>query len=455
MTTPLRNSKFGYGHLVLLAALAGTLILSACGDSTPTTSAPASVANTTAATTIAAATTAATGATTAAGAGAGPGKFDASITFGAPLSFTGSTSKEGNLSKEGYELWRELVNSKGGIKAGGKSYEVKIIYYDDEAKQDTSAKLTDKLVKEDKVNFLLGPYGTAPTLADSTVAEENQIPMVAGNGTAEAIYNRGYKYTFGVLTPATKFFTALIDLLLQQSPVPQNVGILGGDDPALVELADGAKKYAEEKGLKITYYQKYALSTTNFSALITEVKGKKIDFLIGATRFNDCIAIEKAAKELDFNPLGIGFSVCPSLPDFLTTLKTDANFVMGGTQWTEALKYNGDDVFGTPQNYFKLYSDKYGHAPSYQSAQATASAVVFQKAIEKAGSLDRTAVRNSLAGLDFTSFYGPIKFDSRGLNSVKGMAVEQIQNGKKVTVWPKEAAGGPLLWPMPEWSKRT
>jgi branched-chain amino acid transport system substrate-binding protein len=444
---PLRHFKPCYRNWLLIVGLIGALILTACGDNTPTTVPAATTA-------AAAATTAASAATTAAGA-TSPAKFDGSILFGAPLSFTGSTSKEGNLSKEGYELWKDLVNSKGGIKVGNKAYEIKIQYYDDAAKQDTSAKLTDKLVKEDKVNFLLGPYGTAPTLADSTVAEENQIPMVAGNGTAEAIYNRGYKYTFGVLTPATQFFNALIDLLLTQNPVPQNIGILGGDDPALVELADGAKKYAEGKGLKVTYYQKYALSTTNFSSLITEVKGKQIDFLIGATRFNDCIAIEKAAKELDYNPLGIGFSVCPSLPDFLTTLKTDANFVMGGTQWTEALKYNGDDVFGTPQNYFKLYVDKFGHSPSYQSAQATASAVVFQKAIEKAGSIDPKVVRDTLAGLDFMSFYGPIKFDSRGLNSVKGMAVEQIQSGKKVTVWPKDAAAGPLLWPMPAWGKRT
>ena len=64
------------------------------------------------------------------------------------------------------------------------------------------------------------------------------------------------------------------------------------------------------------------------------------------------------------------------------------------------------------------------------------------------------AVRDALAKLDFVSFYGQIKFDERGINVFKPMAVEQWQEGKKVTVWPADAANGKPIWPTPAWDKR-
>src|SRR2546425_526824 len=91
------------------------------------------------------------------------------ILFGAPISLPGSTAKEGGLTKDGYELWKETVNGNGGIVTGGKRYQVATKYYDDESNAQKSATLADKLIKEDHVNFLLGPYGTNPTLQVSTV----------------------------------------------------------------------------------------------------------------------------------------------------------------------------------------------------------------------------------------------------------------------------------------------
>jgi hypothetical protein len=202
-----------WGGLTVLLLLAG-LVLAACGDAT-STSAPAATtaAATTAATaaaggTTAAATTAAAGATTAAtGATTAPafsGTFDGTVKFGAPLSLTGSLNNESKQTQEGYELWKETANAKGGILVGDKHYQIDIKYYDDASKQDVSATLATKLINEDKVNFLLGPYGTSSTNSVATIAEQNEIPMVEGNGAAESIFTQGRKYTFGVLSPGSK-----------------------------------------------------------------------------------------------------------------------------------------------------------------------------------------------------------------------------------------------------------
>lgn len=419
----------------------------------PTTAAPTAAAAKPAATSSPAA--AAAGATSSAtSAPAAAGAFDGTLVFGAPLSLTGATAKEGSLTRDGYDLWRDVYNKNGGITIGGKHYRIETKYYDDASNAQQSATLAEKLLKEDKVDFLLGPYGTSSTLQMSTVAEKNKMPMIEGNGAAESIFSQGYKYTFGVLSPAKNYLRGIVDLSLTLDPKPTTVAVLSADDPFSIEVADAAKAYAEQQGLQTVYYQKYPNASTDLRAPLTETKAKNPDLFLNSGHLQESVAIVQQAKELGFNPKGMGFSVGPSIPDFETTLKSDSNFIMGGTQWTPALKYTGDDLFKTPADYNTLYQQTYNYEPSYQSAESTACGVAFVKAIEKAGSTDPNKVRDEIAKLDFMSFYGEIKFDERGINATKPMAVEQWQNGKRVTVFPSDVAEAKAQWPMPAWSAR-
>jgi branched-chain amino acid transport system substrate-binding protein len=204
----------------------------------------------------------------------------------------------------------------------------------------------------------------------------------------------------------------------------------------------------------VVYYQKYPNASTDLRAPLTEAKAKNPDLLLNSGHLQESLAIIQQSKELGFNPKGYGFSVGPGTPDFQTTLQNDANYVLGGTQWTPALKFNGDDLFKTPANYNDMYKQKFGYEPAYQSADATAAGVAYAKAIEAAGSTDPAKVRDAIAALNFTSFYGVIKFDQRGINVDKPMAVEQWQNGRRVTVWPADVAETKALWPTPAWGSR-
>jgi branched-chain amino acid transport system substrate-binding protein len=382
------------------------------------------------------------------------GTFDGTLVFGAPISLTGSTAKEGGLVRDGYDLWRDTYNLAGGINVGGKHYKIETKYYDDASNGQQSATLAEKLIKEDKVNFLLGPYGTTPTLQVSTVAEKNKTPMIEGNGAAESIFSQGYKYTFGILSPAQNYLRGVVDLTLTLDPKPTSVAVLSADDPFSVEVADAVKTYAEQKGLQVVYYQKYPNASTDLRAPLTETKAKNPDLFLNSGHLQESLAIMQQAKELGFSPKGFAFSVGPSVPDFESTLKGDANFVMGGTQWTAALKYQGDDIFKTPEGYNSLYKQTFNYEPAYQSADATACGVAFVKAIEAAGSIDPDKVRDAIAALNFTSFYGQIKFDTRGINVTKPMAVEQWQSGRRMTVWPADVAETKALWPLTAWSAR-
>ena len=414
--------------LGITSLAAAPALLAACGTASTSTSAPAS--------------------------GTSAGGVEGTLIFGAPISLTGSTAKEGGLTQEGYDLWKEVYNQNGGIKVGNKRYQIATKYYDDESNAQKSATLAEKLIAEDKVNFLLGPYGTSPTLQVSTVAEKHKMPMIEGNGAAESIFSQGYQYTFGVLSPAQNYLRGVVDMAITLSPKPATVAVLTADDAFSVEVADAVKAYAEKQGLQVAYYQKYPNNSTDLRAPLTEAKSKNPDLFLNSGHLAESLAIMQQAKELGFNAKGFAFSVGPSVPDFQTTLKDGAEYVFGGTQWTAVMKYQGDDLFKTPDAYNTMYIKRYNHEPSYQSAESTACGVAFAKAIEKAGSLDPKAVRDALAKLDFTSFYGRIKFDDRGINTFKPMAVEQWQKGKRVTVWPADVANAKALWPAPPWEGR-
>lgn len=138
------------------------------------------------------------------------GSSSTTLLFGTPISLTGATSTEGQLTLEGYKLWAKEVNAHGGIKVGKTTYQVQLKYYDDGSSPTKSAQLTQQLITSDKVNFLLGPYGTAAALQDEAIAEQYKIPMVEGTGAAKAIFSKGFHYIFGVLSPASEYAKVML-----------------------------------------------------------------------------------------------------------------------------------------------------------------------------------------------------------------------------------------------------
>src|SRR5207245_6922426 len=124
-------------------------------------------------------------------------------------------------------------------------------------------------------------------------------------------------------------------------------------------------------------------------------------------------------------------------PDFIKALGPDANYVFDGSQWTPQVKYK-PSFYLSVSEYVKAYKTKYSTSepPDYHVAESTAACLAFQKAIENAGSLDATKVRDALASLDVMTFFGQIKFDSRGMNTFKPIVVEQDKKAFICTTLP-------------------
>src|SRR5713226_6686104 len=261
------------------------------------------------------------------------------ITLGAPLGLTGSLTKESKLTQQGYDLWSDWINARGGTLVNNVKHPVVIKYYDDTSNANQSAVLMQKLITEDKASFLLGPYGSAATATDAVVAETNQIPMVEANGAAQSIFNQGYKYTFGVLSPANKYLQGVIDMAATLNPKPTTVAMLSADDNFSLEVANAINDYAPTKGMSIVLFKKYKNGATNLTAEVQAAKTANADIVLNSGHLQEAIAINKAAKEQKLNAKIFAYSVGPSTPDFVTALGKDANFVYDGSQWTPQVKY--------------------------------------------------------------------------------------------------------------------
>lgn len=377
------------------------------------------------------------------------------IVFGAAVSLTGRESKEGHLTQEGYDFWKDWINAHGGMTVGGKRYTVAIKYYDDEDNPQTSARLVEKLIDEDHVNFILGPYGSSSSFTTAAVVERKKVPMVEGNGAAESIFNQGYKYTFAVLAPARRYLEGIVDMAAHLQPPAKTLAVTSANDAFSVEVAQGAVNFANGHGVKVVYQAKYPVDTTDVSSVVSAIKAANPDVILNAGHLTDALLMHKGLKEQNVVAKVYGYSVGPDTPDFRDSLGRDANYVFGAAQWSTTAKYHGAAGFiPSSAEYTKEFKAKFGHDPDYHNAESTAGCLAFQYAIERAGSLDPQKVRDALASLDVVTFYGLLKFDSRGLNVFKPMVVNQIQNGRLVTVWPAGVAVAKPDYPAPVWAKR-
>lgn len=372
------------------------------------------------------------------------------IRVGAALSETGKYATVGLDVRQGYDLWANYVNDElGGINIGGDLYTVEIIYYDDESDADTSTRLTEQLISEDEVDFILGPYGSSLTMATSTVTEQNQVIMIEANGAAETIFDRGYQYVFGVLSPASYYSKAAMEALHDAGASTLVVAV--EDNAFSIAINEGIKLWADQLGMEILAEELYPSGETSsaiFDPIMTKFKALNPDAYINSGHLNDGIAAAASAASLGFCPGAMFYMASANFPAFITELGDTATYAGGSTQWHATMTYEGM-YLGTPQEFYDRYTSAYDMEPTYQAAESAAAGFVLQYALEMAGTLETEAVRQALLDMDIMTFYGAINFDDTGKNTAHAMAAGQIIDGQFQIIWPPEAATVDFVYPNP------
>ncbi|MBV8074124.1 MAG: amino acid ABC transporter substrate-binding protein, partial [Candidatus Eremiobacteraeota bacterium] len=283
------------------------------------------------------------------------------LLFGAGLSLTGRDAREGRLTQQGYEIWKAYANAHGGIPVGKERYLVEIKYYDDETNPQTAVRLAERLIDQDHVSFLLGPYGTASTFSASAVSERRHVPMVVTNGPASAVFDRGFRYIFGVQTPAKRYLEGIVAMALSMKPAPKTLAVASANLAFPIEVGQGAADYAQAHGMQIVYNQKFPAAASDVSPVVAQIKAANPDVVLIAGYLQDSLLFQKGFKEQNVNARIFGYSVGPDTPDFREALGRDANFVFGGTQWTPTMTYKGRSGFyATAPEYAKAFQKTFG-----------------------------------------------------------------------------------------------
>ena len=375
----------------------------------------------------------------------GSDPFDGTIRLGATFSETGRFSMEGKDTRQGYDTWLRWVNEVyGGIRVGDQRYRAEIVYYDDESDADTAGELTRRLIDDDGVDFLLGPYSSGLTAGTSAVAEARDVLMVEGSGASDALFERGFQNLFLVATIASDYTGSSIEALAARGA---RTAVVAHEDTLFATaVAQGAVRHLEANGVEVLAVEAYPEGIQDVSAIMTKSRDLDPDVFVGGGHYNDAVLFVSSAREVGFEPDGMLITVGPSNPRLVEELGRDVDGVLGPTQWEPSMAYEGS-YFGGASDYAAYYESLWGEAPVYQAASATAAALALHLAIEAAGSTDTGAVRAALRELSADTFYGPISFDERGVNTSKPMGTIQVQDGEIVVVAPDAAATAVLQYP--------
>ncbi len=382
--------------------------------------------------------------------------------IGVPVALSGIFGRDGTLVKEAYETWADAVNAKGGMLVKGTRYPVKLILYDDESSEARTAQLVERLATADKVDLILGGFGSNVVFAGSAVAEKYKYPYISGAGSANNIFDRGFKYVFGTLNKTFDEVKAAAEVFGAARPKPRTAAVIGADHLFGKLSAEGFKKFLGQMGIEVVHFEIFPVDLTDYNSIMLKVKRQNPDLvLVGGLLVNSLRAV-KAAREVDFTPKGFAFSYGPTVPEFIKELGKDAEGAIAASEWLPSFPFK-DPVFGSAQAFADAIQKKYGHAADYVQAAGAAGLVAQQAAIEKLGLVpplgdkEREALMTELHRQDIQTLYGRVKFGADGGIVQKPPIAVQIQGGKFALVYPKEVGGvraAKLVYPLAPWRSR-
>jgi len=347
------------------------------------------------------------------------------IILGAAVSLTGKYSTNGKHTQNGYNMAVERINSMGGVKVGGKNYKFEIIYYDDESNSGRAAQLAERLIKQDGVQFMLGPYSSGLTKAMAPVTEKYGIPMVEANGASRSLFTKGYKYLFAVLAPANLYLDVAITTAVElNGGKPVNIAMAFEQDAFSQDVRLGIVDAAEDTGSKIVIDDKLPKELNDMAATLAKVKATKPDVLVVSGHTKGALTAIRQIAEMQVDVPMLAMTHCDAAKLSKQHGK-NAQYALCASQWHKTLTYK-DKWFKDGMTYDKDFNKMFGYAPPYQAAESSAALLVFKDAFERANSFDQKKVRDALAATDMQTFYGNIKFAPGGQNVSKPMVLFQV-----------------------------
>jgi branched-chain amino acid transport system substrate-binding protein len=364
------------------------------------------------------------------------------VVVGGTLALSGGLAGEASAFQKLAEAWADMVNESGGLKVGGENRPLKFLIYDDASDQAKAVQLYEKLVTEDKVDLLIGPYSSPMTFAASTIGDKQQIPFLAVEANSDAIYTRGFKWIVGVLDTGRNWANQHFDMLKADGRI-KTVGVLTQDNLHTKETRESAVNNAKGAGIEVVLDETLPSNTQDFSPVIAKLKQANPDLIYVNAFETFAVPFVKQAKELGLKPKAL--HVTHHGGYLINAVGRDSEQISGEHYWLPGIPGEGIEEFSELQKRADVPVDKWPWAairfPAYQ---------VLRAAIEKAGTTDRDKLMEALKGVEVNTLAGKVKFDTDGRGTMNPYP-SQIQEGKYVLLWPKQYTTGQWVFPRTAW----
>jgi branched-chain amino acid transport system substrate-binding protein len=363
---------------------------------------------------------------------------------GGAISQTGRYAEPAGRQVNSIKLWVDEVNARGGLLG----HKVRLILLDDKSDTQSAIKLYEKLITEDKVDLVLGPYSSGITEAVANVTERYKMPFVAYGASSSPIWEKGRRYIFNIVAVAEDYQKGAVHLAKQIGV--KKAAVIGEDSLFPRQSGKGAKDWAKQLGIDIVVEENYPQKQTDFTALLQKIKGAGAEAIFSNSYFADAAAQLRQLREQNINLKLFSSTVGPGLPNFPEQLGNTAEYVLGFSQWEplpKILKLPGMD------EYIAAYEKRFNEKPNYHAGGAYGALQVTEAALKKVGAFDDEKLREALAEIEVQTIFGRYKVDAKGMNSHEGMTF-QILKGQRRVVFPDKWAETKPELPMPEWSKR-
>lgn len=371
-----------------------------------------------------------------------------SIKIGWAISKTGAFTAGASATQiPNYRLWVDDVNKAGGIKVGGAQLPIEAVEYDDRSQPEEAVRAIERLINQDKVDFLLPPWGTGMNMAVAPVFARNKFPQIAPSFITERMPElvKRWNNLFALLLPSAPYGEGIVGVLQKMreaGTIGGRVAVVNVTDQGGIELAKAARKALADAKFDIVYDAGYPIGTQDLNPIIAAAQQSKPDVFLAFSYPPDTLALTDAAQVRKFNPKVFYLGVGTALPLYRQKFGAATEGVMGPGGW--------NPESAAIQAYIERHKALNGTLPDHWVSYLCYSGLqALQQSIEKVGSLDREAIIKALGSDTFDTLAGPLRFEN---NIVKdAWVVGQWQGDTFSAVYP-EKPGAKAIIAKPDWA---
>jgi len=377
------------------------------------------------------------------------------ITFGGSVPMSGAAAETGQNVLDGYRCAVKYINEEmGGVEIGGETYMLALDLFDDASDPSRATTLIQRQVDEG-VDFFLGSFGSNIVLPTVAITETAGRIMVQAGGGSDLIFTQGRQRVFGIFPRASQQFVSSVNMLTNLDPTVETVSIIYTNDAFSQFQAEGARETLEAAGITVLDFIDLPVEVNDVSNVLTTIRDNTPDVLVCTTHDQTSILIARQMVQTGTNVNMLYQTLGPQTTAFHEALGNYANGVVTQAYWTERAPFEGE-YFGSAADFAAYYRANFDRELTYHMASGAVCIIAYVEAARIAGSLEVNAVRDALAGIDFESFYGRVRFtdDGDGDPTLLGPLLIQRQEGVMEVIAPPGGASAAPLYPVPDWEDR-